>query len=251
MRVARGPLRAGRAGLPISCELLERRVLLAAALPNLPGVNMPASNPALPAGFDTFTPPVTGTTPAAGGRAIAQWTQSAGPNDTLSISVTQPSALPASDDSSDTQFVTYGQTNSANGGAGGRHDRAAWIERRIGQPGRGKHGQFDVPFVGGECRRIQRLRWQSTKPTHGGSAPIRPAPGAWQPSMARTSPTPRRTASRGCTSPRRAAVPASGPPSSAPTPIRSVLRFRAIWPMEITKCGSTTGTAATTAGAAR
>ena len=37
------------------------------------------------------------------------------PGNTLSVSVTNPSALPASSSDSDTQFVTYGQTNFSNG----------------------------------------------------------------------------------------------------------------------------------------
>lgn len=81
----------------------------------MPAVVMPASDPALPAGFDTFTPPVTATAPLASAPEIAVWTESANPGQSLSISAAQLSALPASDQSSDTQFISYGQTNSTNG----------------------------------------------------------------------------------------------------------------------------------------
>ena len=96
-------------------EHLETRRLLAAALPLLPAILAPASNPALPSGFDIFSPDAATGSPPVGSPGIAQWTQSGNPNDTIAISVTNPTALPAADKSSDTQFFTYGQTNASNG----------------------------------------------------------------------------------------------------------------------------------------
>jgi len=110
----RNLLRSGKAVFDELYEPLEKRLMLT-GLPDMPDIVAPASNPALPSGFDVFTPPVTATAPAAGAPAIAAWTESAGPGQSISISVTQISALPASDQSSDTEFVTYGQTNSGNG----------------------------------------------------------------------------------------------------------------------------------------
>jgi hypothetical protein len=96
-------------------ENLETRRLLAATLPLLPPIIAPASNPALPSGFDTFSPQgITGSS-AAGSPGIAQWTQSGNPNDTLAVSITNPTALPAADNSSDTEFFTFGQTTASNG----------------------------------------------------------------------------------------------------------------------------------------
>jgi hypothetical protein len=95
-------------------ESLENRLLMT-ALPNMPVIVAPASNPALPSGFDVFSPPVSPIVPASGAPGIAAWTESAGPGDSISISATQISALPATDKDSDTQFVTYGQTTSTNG----------------------------------------------------------------------------------------------------------------------------------------
>ena len=68
MRVTRNQLRSGHALFAALCEVLERRFLFATALPDMPAVVMPASDPALPAGFDTFTPPVTATAPLASAR---------------------------------------------------------------------------------------------------------------------------------------------------------------------------------------
>jgi hypothetical protein len=96
-------------------ESLEIRRLLAATLPLLPAIIAPASNPALPSGFDTFSPQGITGTPSAGTPGIAQWTQSGNPNDTLAVSITHPTALPAADNSSDTEFFTYGQTTATNG----------------------------------------------------------------------------------------------------------------------------------------
>jgi len=98
-----------------SFEHLETRQLLAATLPLLPAIVAPASLPALPLGFSVFSPQGLTGSPAAGSPEIAQWTQSGNPNDTLAVSITDPTSLSASDDSSDTEFFTYGQTTASNG----------------------------------------------------------------------------------------------------------------------------------------
>ncbi len=110
----RNLLRSGEAAFAGIYELLEKRVMMS-ALPTMPAIIAPLANPPLPAGFDVFTPPAGTTTPAAGTPGIAAWTESAGPGDSISISATQMSALPAADQNSDTQFVTYGQTTASNG----------------------------------------------------------------------------------------------------------------------------------------
>jgi hypothetical protein len=96
-------------------ETLEKRLMFTAALPELPAVVAPASNPALPSGFDTFVPPATLLTPTAGAPGIAGATNSASPGDTIAVSDVNISALPASDKDSDSEFVTYGQTTASNG----------------------------------------------------------------------------------------------------------------------------------------
>jgi len=96
-------------------EHLETRQLLAATLPLLPAIVAPASNPALPSGFDVFSPQGQTGSSSAGSPAIAQSTQSGNPNDTIAVSLTNPTALPASGGSSDTEFFTYGQTTASNG----------------------------------------------------------------------------------------------------------------------------------------
>jgi hypothetical protein len=107
--------RPGGFRLEFRLEHLETRRLLTAALPMLPAIVAPTSNPALPTGFDVFSPQATTAAPAAGSPGIAQWTQSGNPGDTLAVSLTHPTALPAADDSSDTEFFTYGQTTASNG----------------------------------------------------------------------------------------------------------------------------------------
>lgn len=106
---------SGRVRPKFSLEDLEVRRLLTAALPPLPAIVAPASNPTLPSNFDVFDPQGATGSAGAGAPAIAQWTQSGNPGDTLAVSLTHPTALPASDDSSDTQFYTYGQTTASNG----------------------------------------------------------------------------------------------------------------------------------------
>lgn len=115
MKVARKQLPCGQSLFVEFCEALERRLMFTSALPELPAVQAPTSNPALPTGFDTFVPPTTLATPSAGTPQIAGATNSANPGDTISISDVNISSLPASDKDSDTEFVTYGQTTSSNG----------------------------------------------------------------------------------------------------------------------------------------
>ncbi|MGD0766814.1 MAG: glycosyl hydrolase family 28-related protein [Tepidisphaeraceae bacterium] len=96
-------------------EHLEARRLLAVALPTLPAIVAPASDPALPSGFDVFSPQGLTGSPASGSPGIAQWTESGSANDTIAVSITNPTALPAANQSSDTEFFTYGQTTASNG----------------------------------------------------------------------------------------------------------------------------------------
>jgi hypothetical protein len=95
-------------------ENLEGRVMLSATLPNLPSLLTPASNPTLPAGFDTFSPPVGGTA-VAGTPQIANFTQSATAGQSISVSAVKLTTLTGSSADTDTAFITYGQTTAGNG----------------------------------------------------------------------------------------------------------------------------------------
>jgi hypothetical protein len=101
--------------LKISCECLESRTLFSSVVPGLPAYQAPLSNPALPSGFDTFAPQLPAATNTPGGPGIGAWTQSAAPGNTISVSVVNASALPAANQNSDTQFVTYSQTSASDG----------------------------------------------------------------------------------------------------------------------------------------
>ncbi|HZP61570.1 MAG TPA: glycosyl hydrolase family 28-related protein [Opitutaceae bacterium] len=90
--------------------------LFAVSLPDLPASPRPNPEPAAPAGWDVFTPPVAGGQPAAGAPAIAEWTSTGAPDDTLILTGDQFSHFAAnSNEGKDTEFLFYGQTTSSNG----------------------------------------------------------------------------------------------------------------------------------------
>ena len=62
-------------------------VAQAVTYPNLQNFSIPSPEPTLPAQFDTFTPPVDSSTPAANAAQIGEFTRSAGPD--------KPSCSPA------------------------------------------------------------------------------------------------------------------------------------------------------------
>jgi hypothetical protein len=96
-------------------DSLEDRRMLAVVLPDLPNVQQPRDNPALPAAFDTFTPPVSAGTPSAAAPQFAEALRTAGPGDTLTVSANQLSTASGADYGDDSQFLVYGQTQAGNG----------------------------------------------------------------------------------------------------------------------------------------
>jgi hypothetical protein len=96
-------------------ERLESRELLSITYPTLQNVAWPSSNPTLPAGMDTFTPPVNSQGLAAGAPGLATCTQIGNPGDAMALTGTQFSAYTGTDLGKDTNFLVYGQTTAGNG----------------------------------------------------------------------------------------------------------------------------------------
>lgn len=93
-------------------EPMETRILLATYLPTLLNPQVPADAPLLPASFDKYAPPVRVQTVASTAPAIAEWTKSASPDDSLNLSGDQLSRLGGASFGTDTSFVVYGQTGT-------------------------------------------------------------------------------------------------------------------------------------------
>src|SRR4051812_31217672 len=95
-------------------ETLENRQLFAAQLPalsSLPGLfdaTAPASHPALPAYFDTFAPALGGAA-ATGAPTLAEWTRTAGLDQSVALTADQLGAV------DQTNAVVFGETNARNG----------------------------------------------------------------------------------------------------------------------------------------
>lgn len=106
----------------ILLEPLESRRLFAAhplsILSNLPGVSdtlQPASHPALPAGFDTFAPALSGGNVAADGTpTLAEWTRTAAADESIVITGDRLSTAGAGQPAVDTGVIVFGATSSAN-----------------------------------------------------------------------------------------------------------------------------------------
>ena len=96
-------------------EQLEARILLSATYPNLQYYAVPVDNPALPAGMDTFTPPVDGQAPSSAAPGLAAITQIGSANDVLALTGDQFSSYTGADLGKDSQFLVYGQTTATNG----------------------------------------------------------------------------------------------------------------------------------------
>jgi polygalacturonase len=77
--------------------------------PDLAGHPVPSPEPALPAGTDPFTPPVTSTAPVAGAPQGAEWTRIAAPDRIVSLTGVQLSAETGTAVGSDTEFLVYGR----------------------------------------------------------------------------------------------------------------------------------------------
>jgi hypothetical protein len=96
-------------------ERLESRELLSITYPTLQNVVWPSSNPTLPAGMDTFNPPVSVQTPASGAPGLATCTPIGNPGDAMALTGSQFSAYTGTDVGKDTNFLVYGQTTAGNG----------------------------------------------------------------------------------------------------------------------------------------
>jgi hypothetical protein len=80
--------------------------------PALPAVPTPSPEPALPAGFDLFTPPVSGSIPAPGTPAIAEWTKIGQPGAVLALTGSRLSSYTGTQAGGDTKFHVFGQNAS-------------------------------------------------------------------------------------------------------------------------------------------
>ncbi|MEA3213458.1 MAG: hypothetical protein QOE70_6515 [Chthoniobacter sp.] len=74
----------------------------------------PAPEPALPAGFDTYAPPVTAANPPAAAPVFAEWTRTGAPTDTMVMTGQRFSTFTGLDQGKDTSFIVYGQTTPTN-----------------------------------------------------------------------------------------------------------------------------------------
>jgi hypothetical protein len=84
------------------------------AYPDLVKTAKPNPEPALPASFDAFTPPVTAGSPLAAAPVFAEWTRNCGPYETLVVTGFQFSAFGGANEGRDTRFLAFGQTTAAN-----------------------------------------------------------------------------------------------------------------------------------------
>lgn len=83
--------------------------------PDAVGYTQPGDNPALPAAFDPFTPPVNDAIPSTNTPTIAEYTRTAGPGDSLVLTGDLLTTHSGADLAKDTAFLTYGQSaNSLN-----------------------------------------------------------------------------------------------------------------------------------------
>jgi hypothetical protein len=91
----------------LTTTLAEQFNVTVPAQVDLPGLLpvVPSSNPVLPAGIDTFTPPISGTTASAGAPVIAASNLTAQPDQNISVT---GSGIDGS------SFQVYGQTNSTD-----------------------------------------------------------------------------------------------------------------------------------------
>jgi hypothetical protein len=98
-------------------EQLESRDLLSVLLPTpAPALAQhPADNPALPAAFDVFNPPVVNTGIAWAAPQLATLTEQGSPDDSLAATGYQFSTRTGASAGQDTVFQVYGQTTATNG----------------------------------------------------------------------------------------------------------------------------------------
>ncbi|NQU41016.1 MAG: hypothetical protein HQ523_13780 [Lentisphaerae bacterium] len=90
-------------------------ILLVAAMarasyPAAPLPARPTPLPALPAGFSPCTPPVSENAPNSDAPALAEWTRSNEPGDTLALTGSRLTAFSGDEAGRDSQFIVFGQT---------------------------------------------------------------------------------------------------------------------------------------------
>jgi hypothetical protein len=86
---------------------------LFASYPAAPRPARPTPLPELPATFPLFTPPLSNNGPHASAPALAEWTRSNGPGDTLALTGSRLSAFSNEEAGRDTRFVVFAQTSFA------------------------------------------------------------------------------------------------------------------------------------------
>ncbi len=100
------------AGNPGRMEPLEPRLLLSTVwYPDLQNLVVPSDNPALPAGMDVFTPPVSAAAPGAGAPGLSEITRIANAGDVLPLTGWQLSSHSGADFGKDTEFLVYSQNS--------------------------------------------------------------------------------------------------------------------------------------------
>jgi hypothetical protein len=82
------------------------------AYPDLPNVVRPVPEPALPAGFDRFVPPVSVTSSPAGAPDIAEWTRMGTPGSVLALTGNQLSSYTGNEAGQDTKFEVFSESGS-------------------------------------------------------------------------------------------------------------------------------------------
>ncbi|HEV2765433.1 MAG TPA: glycosyl hydrolase family 28-related protein, partial [Pyrinomonadaceae bacterium] len=113
----------GRACVMLMVLCLAPVFCLGATYPDLPAPARPEPEPAYPAGFELYQPPVGAQAPDAGAPAFAEWTRTARPGHTVAATGHQFSQFTGADFGKDTSFVIYGQS------VGLRASRAGEIQR--------------------------------------------------------------------------------------------------------------------------
>jgi hypothetical protein len=98
-----------RFGAALALSLAVVMASSAQTFPGLQGFSKPNPEPKFPPQFDTFVPPTDSSVPAASAPVIAEWTRTAGPDDTLVLT-----GKGFSGDSGETKFLCFGQTTGMN-----------------------------------------------------------------------------------------------------------------------------------------
>src|ERR1700677_216938 len=96
------------------CLVFVPTVLAQSTFPDMPNVSKPSPEPAFPAGFDPFSPPVTSKTPYSGAATIAEWIRIAQPDATLAVTGSRFSYFTGTSAGQDTQFQVFSQNSTGS-----------------------------------------------------------------------------------------------------------------------------------------